>query len=62
MCPNEKERYKLVVTKAGNNGVILVVLSKMRTYCLSKNKVANKVAITQMSSQYLPHRNMGWNI
>ncbi len=27
------------------------VLGKVRTYRLSKNKVANKVAITQMSSQ-----------
>jgi hypothetical protein len=27
------------------------VLSKVRTYFLSKNKVANKVVITQMSSQ-----------
>jgi hypothetical protein len=31
--------------------VMVDVLSKVRTYCLSKNKVANKVAITQMSSQ-----------
>ena len=31
------------------------VLSEVRSHCLSENKVANKVAITQMSSQQVSY-------